>query len=85
MKRTVHIYGKSNCKYCEWAKKLAGKHFAEGNFLEVSFINCEEEGISKEALSNQFGVDVQTYPQVLINQQLVGGYTEFDNWCDDNL
>ena len=67
----IEIYGKTQCPFCDRAKAL-----------------CEQNGY--EYTYKQFGVDfgreeileefpgARTFPQIRINGENVGGYTELD-------
>lgn len=65
----VLIYTKSQCPYCDNAKRF----FKENNIIyEEKFISDPEEMI---ALKKKTGW--MTFPQIFVNEKLVGGYTDF--------
>lgn len=63
------IWSKYNCQYCDSAKKL----------LESKGIQYEERkignGYTKEELLEAVP-DARTVPQIFLNDEYVGGYTE---------
>jgi len=72
----VIIWSKSNCSYCEQAKSL----------LEIKGIEFEErkigDGYSKEDLLEQVPT-ARSVPQIFINEELIGGYTELKYFLAD--
>jgi glutaredoxin 1 len=78
------IYGKKNCPFCEKAKKLGTqlKDFRED--FEVSYTDYQEAGMSKEDLANKVGNPVETLPQIMIDDNYVGGYKEFEIYVRKN-
>lgn len=65
----VLIYTKSNCSYCVRAKDLLSRKGIE--FDEI-YLDDHPEEYAK--LKERTGM--MTVPQVFINDQLIGGYTE---------
>jgi glutaredoxin len=63
------IYSKYNCPYCDQAKKL----------LQLKGIQFEErkigDGYTREDLLEAVP-NARTVPQIFINEQLIGGFTE---------
>jgi glutaredoxin len=63
------IYSKYNCPYCEQAK----------NLLKLNGIQFEErkigDGYTREDLLEAVP-NARTVPQIFINEQLIGGFTE---------
>ncbi|WP_301098838.1 GrxA family glutaredoxin [Otariodibacter sp.] len=73
----VEIYGRLTCPYCVRAKTLAEKMKNELPDFDFEFINMIEKGISKEDLEPKVGGPVATVPQIFLDDQHVGGSTEF--------
>jgi glutaredoxin 3 len=65
----VQIYTKSNCPFCVRAKDLLSRKGV--NFEEIFMDDKPEE---YTALRQRTGL--MTVPQIFINDQLVGGYTD---------
>jgi glutaredoxin len=63
------VYSKYNCPYCEQAKSL----------LKLKGIQFEErkigDGYTREDLLEAVP-NARTVPQIFINEQLIGGFTE---------
>ncbi|OOF66489.1 GrxA family glutaredoxin [Rodentibacter caecimuris] len=73
----VAIFGRSGCPYCVRAKDLAEKLKAELADFDYRYIDILEEGITKADLSKSVGKEVETVPQVFIDEKPIGGYTDF--------
>lgn len=72
---TIVIYGRDNCSYCKRAVELA-KQLKGHGYGDYEYIDITTAGIDKEKLSEIVGKPVETIPQVLIDGQPIGGYTE---------
>lgn len=72
----VVIYGRENCSYCKRAVELAKQLHGHG-FGDYEYIDIMSAGIDKEKLSDLVGKPVGTIPQVFVNGEPIGGYTEF--------
>ena len=73
-KMKVTIYGKDNCPYCDMAKKLSERKGYDTTYKKL--------GTDFDALemAEQFPT-ARTFPQVIVNDEKIGGYTEFADWC----
>lgn len=65
----VVIYTKEYCPYCSSAKKLLSS-----KNVQYQEINLENKPDEFEKLKAQTGM--RTVPQIFINDQLIGGYSE---------
>jgi glutaredoxin 3 len=71
MSLTVEIFGKDNCPFCDKAKALAERQGHEytykrlGEHFEMGFIATEFP-------------DARTFPQIKVNGNYCGGYTEYE-------
>lgn len=72
----VVIYGRDNCSYCKRAVELAKQLHGHG-FGDYEYIDIVSAGIDKEKLSDLVGKPVETIPQVFVNGEPIGVYTEF--------
>lgn len=70
----IEIYTSSSCPYCVKAKKLLqtlkleyNEHNVDDDFDKM----CEE-------LSLKYNKTVQTVPQIIINGNYIGGYTDLE-------
>jgi len=73
MYKKVEIYTKSNCSYCEMAKQ-----YFDSQNIEYSLHDVENVETFKELLSRN--PSARTMPQIFINDQLIGGYTDLIEW-----
>ncbi len=81
----VVIFGRPNCPYCVRAKNIAEKLKADRDDFNFRYVDIHEEGISKADLEKTVGKPVETVPQIFIDQQHVGGCTEFEAYAKENL
>ena len=65
---SVKVYGKQGCSFCEKAKTLC-----ELYELEYEYIDCT---FDEEALDFLIESGFRTVPQVFIDGEYVGGYTD---------
>ena len=75
MLKNVEIYSKSNCVFCDKAKDYFSKNnisFTEHN-VEVSEI------FDHLMIRNP---NARTMPQIFIDNELIGGYTDLLKWLD---
>ena len=67
----VEIYSKPQCPYCDMAKALAEQ---KGHNLTVKML---DEDFSREQLMETFPT-ARTFPQIIVDGEKIGGYTEFE-------
>jgi len=79
------IFGRSGCPYCVRAKELADKLSAERDDFSYQYVDIQAEGITKADLEKSAGKPVTTVPQIFIDEQHIGGYTDFAAWTKENL
>ena len=77
MFNNVEIYSKSNCLYCDKAKN----YFTQNN---ISFVehNVEVPEVF-DTLMNR-NPNARTMPQIFIDNELIGGYTDLEDWLQNN-
>lgn len=73
----VEIYSKPQCPYCDMAKALAER---EGHDLTVKMLDVD---FDRAVLMETFP-GARTFPQIIVNGDKVGGYTEFKAIVDGN-
>jgi thioredoxin reductase (NADPH) len=73
MYKKVEIYTKSNCSYCEMAKQ-----YFDSKNIEYSLHDVENVQTFNELLNRN--PSARTMPQIFINDQLIGGYTDLIEW-----
>ncbi|NLJ92867.1 MAG: GrxA family glutaredoxin [Aeromonadales bacterium] len=81
----VVIFGRPGCPFCVRAKELAEKLSTDREDVKYRYIDIHEEGISREDLEKTVGKPVETVPQIFIDQEHIGGYTEFEAYAKANL
>ncbi|RUO79270.1 GrxA family glutaredoxin [Pseudidiomarina taiwanensis] len=79
------IFGRPACPYCVRAKQIAEKLAEQRDDFEFRYIDMYEEGISKADLEKTVGKPVHTVPQIFIDEQHIGGCTEFEAYARENL
>ena len=73
----VEIYTKDQCPYCVQAKNLfksKGWEFTEHH------INATTRDKLLETLTTRLGESPRTVPQIFIDDQAIGGYTDLVTW-----
>lgn len=81
----VVIFGRPGCPFCVRAKELAEKLSTDREDVKYRYIDIHEEGISREDLEKTVGKPVETVPQIFVDQEHIGGYTEFEAYAKANL
>jgi len=69
----IEIYGKLQCPYCDKAKLLCER---EG--LEYSYKQLDSD-FNREDFFQMFPT-ARTFPQIKINGNAIGGFTELEAW-----
>jgi len=73
----IVIFGRPACPFCVRAKDLADKLQATQG-ASYRYIDIHEEGITKADMEKTIGKPVETVPQVFIDKEHIGGYTEME-------
>ena len=68
----VEIYSKPQCPFCVQAKALAER---EGYELTYKML---DEDFTREELFETFPT-ARTFPQIIVDGEKIGGYTEFES------
>lgn len=71
----VEIYSKPQCPYCVQAKALAER---EGHELTYKML---DEDFNREQLMETFP-GARTFPQIIVDGEKIGGFTEFKALVD---
>ena len=71
----VEIYSKTNCIFCERAKIKLQSHNPKIHMLDQDY--------TKEDFFKKFP-NAKTFPQILINNEHVGGYSDLRSWLEKN-
>lgn len=81
----VVIFGRPGCPYCVRAKQIAETLTESREDFRFRYVDMHAEGISKQDLEKTVGAPVATVPQIFIDQEHVGGCTEFEAFAKENL
>ena len=73
----VEIYSKPQCPYCDMAKNLAEQ---KGYDLTYKML---DQDFNREQLMEVF-TPARTFPQIIVDGNKIGGYTEFKAIVDGN-
>ena len=71
----VEIFSKTNCGYCNKAKIKLQKYSPKIHMLDIDYTS--EEFFSKFP-------NAKTFPQIVINNQHIGGYNDLEKWLAFN-
>ena len=71
----VVIYSRDNCGYCNRAKIKLQKYNPKIHMLNIDF--------TRDEFFIKFP-NAKTFPQIIINNKLVGGYNELEKWLAFN-
>ena len=71
----IEIYSKQNCVFCDKAKITLQKYNPKILMLDVDY--------KRNDFFNKFP-NAKTFPQIIINKNHVGGYSELKNWLENN-
>lgn len=76
----VVIYGRMSCPFCVQARMLAEKLEESGRIEGLRYIDMPGEGVTKDDIAKIAGTPVHTVPQVFVDEEHVGGFTEFQTF-----
>ena len=71
----VEIYSRKNCVFCDKAKIKLQKYSPRIHMLNQDY--------TREEFFEKFP-NAKTFPQIIINSKLVGGYNELEKWLAFN-
>lgn len=66
------IYTKTTCPFCVKAKELLKSHSVE---MEEHVFGSPK-AVDKDMISKAVGRQINTVPQIILNGQYIGGYTD---------
>jgi len=67
----IEIYGKDNCPYCDKAKALCERKGLDYQYKLLSF------DFTREEMFEMFPT-ARTFPQIKVDGNAIGGYTELE-------
>lgn len=71
--KSIKIYTKENCIYCKMAKKLL---YSNNISPEIMIITNDKLSEFKNLFKTKYNKDVTTFPQIIIDNNYVGGYMD---------
>ncbi|MCH7371766.1 MULTISPECIES: GrxA family glutaredoxin [Aeromonas] len=81
----VEIFGRPGCPYCVRAKQIAEQLTEERDDFEFRYVDINAEGLTKDDLAVKAGKPVTTVPQIFLDEQHIGGCTDFEAYARANL
>jgi glutaredoxin len=69
----IEIFGKTQCPFCDKAKALCERESYEYSYKQL------DKDFTREDFFDMFPT-ARTFPQIKINGELIGGYTELEAW-----
>ena len=72
----VEIYSKNNCIFCDKAKMVLKNYNPKIQMLDIDY--------NREDFFKKFP-NARTFPQIIINNNNIGGYAELKKWLRENL
>lgn len=69
MTTKIEIYGQTNCKFCDEAKRFCVKHNYAFTYRNIDDLNDRAEMFRRNPAA-------KTVPQIFIGSKLIGGCTE---------
>lgn len=79
------IFGRPACPFCVRAKEIAEQLTEKRDDFEFRYVDIHAEGISKADLEKTIGKPVLTVPQIFVDEEHIGGCTEFEAYAKENL
>ena len=81
----VEIFGRPGCPYCVRAKQIAEQLTEDRDDFEFRYVDINAAGLTKDDLAAKAGVPVNTVPQIFLDEQHIGGCTDFEAYAKANL
>ena len=79
--KAIEIYSKDNCPFCQYAIQKA-ENMKQYGIATYKVFNLNVD-FDREKLIEKFPA-ARTFPQIKINQEHIGGYTELIKWLEKN-
>ena len=78
MIKNVTLYSKPNCQYCEKAKFLLESNSIQHSVIHLDVGQSKVDGVSYISRDDllQLIPNAKTMPQIIVDGQVIGGYTE---------
>ena len=76
------VYTSTHCVWCKRVKRLLEENGYEVKEISVS---STDDNTIIEDFQNKYNQTLKTVPQVVIDGQYVGGYTEVHRWINSRI
>ncbi|MFM4649062.1 GrxA family glutaredoxin [Aeromonas bivalvium] len=81
----VEIFGRPGCPYCVRAKMLAEQLREARDDFDFNYVDINVAGLTKDDLASKAGKPVTTVPQIFLDEQHIGGCTDFEAYASAHL
>lgn len=79
------IFGREGCPYCVRAKEVAERLKQDRDDFNFRYVDIIKEGVSKADLEKSAGKPCPTVPQIFVDQNHIGGFTDFEAYAKEHL
>ena len=79
------IFGRPGCPFCVRATDVADQLKSDRDDFDYRYVDIQAEGITKADLEKTVGKPVHTVPQIFVDENHVGGFTEFEAYAKEHL
>jgi len=79
------IFGREGCPFCVRAKELAERLKTEREDFNFRYVDIIKENVSKADLEKSAGKPCPTVPQIFLDQNHIGGFTDFEAYAKEHL
>ena len=79
------IFGREGCPFCVRAKELAERLKTEREDFNFRYVDIIKENVSKADLEKSAGKPCPTVPQIFLDQDHIGGFTDFEAYAKEHL
>ncbi len=77
--KIIRVFTKPDCDYCKLAKRLIKKRATADDIIIDECSTVGQRETCKQYIQTKYDQEVKTFPQIIIDDQYIGGYTELLN------
>jgi len=77
--KTIRVFTKPGCDYCKLAKRLIENRATANDIIIDECTTVGQRETCKQYIESKYNQEVKTFPQIIIDDQYIGGYTELLN------
>ena len=77
--KIIRVFTKPDCDYCKLAKRLIKKRATADDIIIDECTTVGQRETCKQYIESKYNQEVKTFPQIIIDDQYIGGYTELLN------